>query len=444
MRTPNTCSITRSLPFVVAAMTIACSANDDPRVPAAGSNGAVHENRGDDRGSEAGDSSTDGTFDDGTRGIVDNGDDDASADDPASRGASTSADSDGDGLPDSVETNSHVFRNKDDTGTDPRNWDTDGDGISDRDEVLKTAGGLDLFGMGTNPLHRDILIEYDWFADDNECAYHSHRPTPSALAMVSATFAQSPLRNPDGTSGINIIHDYGQGGLFDGGNAIADADGIVDDGVSGNEFANYRAKNFAAKRQRYFHYALLPHRYTYYDKDGVLRNDSSGQALIRGDALIVSPDCWYYDDHDVASTIVHELGHNLNLLRGGNTDTNDKPNYNSVMNYKYQFAGIDTNCTPEGDGVIDYSRKMRLSLDERALDEHSGICAGVAWDWNGNGVIESQVSLDINGDEVRGILEDHDDWPAIVLDWHGRSGSLERRDESAPEVATCDSRPAGH
>ncbi|MDP2897382.1 MAG: CotH kinase family protein [bacterium] len=44
-------------------------------------------------------------------------------------------DTDADGLCDSVETNSGVFQSAANTGTDPRNPDTDGDGLSDGDEV---------------------------------------------------------------------------------------------------------------------------------------------------------------------------------------------------------------------------------------------------------------------------------------------------------------------
>src|SRR5262249_8443482 len=49
-----------------------------------------------------------------------------------------------------------------------------------------------------------------------------------------------------------------------------------------------------------------------------------------------------------AGTFMHELGHNLGLHHGGggirNNDIEDepnyKPNYLSVMNYRYQFSGI--------------------------------------------------------------------------------------------------------
>jgi len=50
--------------------------------------------------------------------------------------ASPTSDEDGDGLFDLVETDTEVYVSPTDTGTDPRNWDSDGDGSSDGEEVL--------------------------------------------------------------------------------------------------------------------------------------------------------------------------------------------------------------------------------------------------------------------------------------------------------------------
>ena len=79
---------------------------------------------------------------------------------------------------------------------------------------------------------------------------------------------------------------------------------------------------------------MLPHRYD-------TSSGSSGQAEIAGDDLIVSLQCSGQATVSVANTIVHELGHNFGLRHGGFESINYKPNYNSVMNYKYQFAGSD-------------------------------------------------------------------------------------------------------
>lgn len=326
-------------------------------------------------------------------------------------------DNDGDRLDDCVETGTGVYVDGFDLGTASHNEDTDDDGIDDGDEVLGTTQGLDLPGMGVNPLRRDILVEYDWFDDSLECAAHSHQPLQASLDAVSVMFAAAPLVNPDGSTGINFIHDRGQGGPFVGGNKINDADGVLVAGVSGLEFQGYKSENFDPERFGYFHYTILPHRYN-------TDSGSSGQAEIFGDDMIVSLYC-ANSIENVAHTIVHELGHNLRLLHGGNTPCNYKPNYNSVMNYRYQFPGVDTNCTPPGNGILDYSYGDRLTLDENDLDENDGVCGAPSWDWNGNSMIESGVTADINSaDDLQALwcggtlstLADNDDWSYLRLD----------------------------
>ena len=328
----------------------------------------------------------------------------------ATLGCVPTTDTDGDRLPNAVETNTGTYLSAGSTGSNPNVVDTDADGIRDGDEVLGTTAGLNLPAMGTKPTKRNILLEFDWFNDNAEpgvCASHSHQPTATAISKVVASFASSPVTNPDGTTGVAVISDYGQGGAFTGGNLIADADGVIAGGVSDADFAAAKAANFAANRNGYFHYVLNPHRY------GTSSN-SSGQAEINGDDLIVSLYC-YGSDQNVANTIVHELGHNLGLRHGGNVDTNFKPNYNSVMNYQYQFPGVDTNCTVAGDGVLNYSVGTRATLNEAALIETNGICGGVDVDWNGNAFIDAgAVVVDINQDaSSTGVHSDHNDWAAI-------------------------------
>ena len=229
----------------------------------------------------------------------------------------TLGDADGDRLPDSAETNTGVFIDLNNTGTDPNNADTDGDGINDGDEVLGTLGGLNLPSMGVSPLRKDLLLEYDWFDDSLECSPHSHRPTTNTIAAASAAFASSQVDNPGDASGVNLINDYGQGGAFTGGNLINDANGVIDGFTDSPEFMTHKAANFAANRNGYFHYVLLPHRYA-------TDSSSSGQAEFPGDDFIVSLYC-VTSDSVYANTILHELGHNLLLDHGGNERCNYNP-----------------------------------------------------------------------------------------------------------------------
>lgn len=324
-------------------------------------------------------------------------------------GCVSTTDTDGDRLPDAVETGTGVYVDVAHTGSNPTVADTDGDGIKDGDEVLGTTGGLNLRALGTKPTKKDILLEFDWFQDSlnpGQCPTHSHQPKPAEIALATAGFANSPVPNPDGTTGVNLISDYGQGGAFTGGNLIADPDGVIAGGVGGADFLGYKAANFAANRKGYFHWVLKPHNYN-------TSSLSSGQAEINGDDLIVSLQC-YGTTIAESNTIAHELGHNIGLRHGGNEDTNYKPNYNSVMNYKFQFPGVDTNCDGAGDGLLNYSVGARASLNENGLSEATGICGGVAKDWNGSGGINpGTVAADINNDGTLTTLNDFNDWAAL-------------------------------
>lgn len=352
----------------------------------------------------------------------------------------TLGDADGDRLPDCIESGSLVYISPQDPGTLSNDPDTDDDGIPDGDEVLGSAGGFNLPALGVNPLKRDLLMEFDWFDDALECGAHSHRPTIVAVNKVIAAFAAAPVNNPNGTTGVNFIADYGQGGVFTGGNLAADPDGVLGTGVSGAEFNAHKNANHAAERRPYFHYSLHPHRYN-------ANSTSSGQAELPGNDQIVSLYC-AGSDQNVANTIVHELGHNLFLQHGGFEGTNYKPNYNSVMNYRYQFPGADNDCTPPGNGVLGYSTGVRISLNESSLDEQAGICGlgvGPPIDWNGDGdATDVGLVWDINrdganiGDGFFSIVADYNDWANIFfLGLNAGDGAS----AMAPEIVSCPAVP---
>jgi hypothetical protein len=208
---------------------------------------------------------------------------------------------------------------------------------------------------------------------------------------------------------------------------------VIAGGVNGTDYNAIKAANFNTNRQGLFHYVLMPHRYG-------TNSSSSGQAEISGNDMVVSLYC-YGSDQNVANTIVHEAGHNLGLRHGGDEDTNYKPNYNSVMNYQYQFPGIDTNCAFGGDGVLSYSIGVKASLNEASLLETNGICNGVDIDWNGNAIIDpSAISYDINGDGLISVLHDYNDWAHISLSAVNNAGAPVGR--TSPEVVTEQSVPS--
>lgn len=305
-------------------------------------------------------------------------------------------------------------------GTDPLDPNTDGDAFSDGEEFFGAFNGLDLPALGADPLRITLFVEIDWMNDSESPGFHSHRPSLSAINELVSVFSTAPVPNPCGLQGIDLIVDYGQGGLFTGGNLIG-SDTIV---LFPSEFDSYKSLNFDPNRSGFFRYAIFCHRYN------SPSNNSSGFAEIFGDDFIVSLQS-FLSSGNVSKTTMHELGHNLGLRHGGFENRNYKPNYNSIMNYRYQFPGIDVNCDAAGDNILNYSIGDRNTLNESSLIESIGVC-GISIDWNTNGTIDrSNVTYNINCptgesgacgtqpgdcyDSTCNTLIDFDDWSNLYL-----------------------------
>ncbi len=139
---------------------------------------------------------------------------------------------------------------------------------------------------------------------------------------------------------------------------------------------------------------------------------------------------------------MHELGHNLGLLHGGNEPTLNKPNYLSVMNYTFQLTGLIPWAGNQA--VMDYSRRQLNPLNEALLDESVGIgepAFVTFWkcpphntyldffppgtlDWNLDGLINpGTVAAELNCDGAMTILTGAEDWSALRFDGEGMIGN---------------------
>jgi hypothetical protein len=107
--------------------------------------------------------------------------------------------------------------------------------------------------------------------------------------------------------------------------------------------------------------------------DGSPRSNS-GVSDVGGGDLMVTLGRW--DDFTAtpfiqASTLFHEIGHNLDLGHGGDISdpTNCKPNYQSSMSYLFQVRGLmDASGVPH----INYSNVALPTLNESKLSESPG------------------------------------------------------------------------
>lgn len=291
--------------------------------------------------------------------------------------------------------------------------------------------------MGASPLRKDLFLEIDCLVDGT----HTHCPLVGAIQDVVQSFADAPVANVDGTTGVQLHVDTGTlygagsttvlrtgapaGGLAgnfgnlggsagntgDGGDQIPEAGNlIVDwDGAAGSPATSFYAlkgTNFIAGRALVFRYALFVHQT---NARAAASDCTSGWAEgIPGNDFLVSlggtngatppGPCWTVDAAgnsvgsraQQAGTLQHEFGHVIGLGHGGGDGVNTKPNYLSVMNYAFQMCSV-TVAAPALPGGCDFSRQDLPDLNEvlpPGLDECVGIAGGlglgpVDWDQDG-------------------------------------------------------------
>lgn len=304
------------------------------------------------------------------------------------------------------------------------NPDIDGDGIPNTWEMkgydADGDGKIDVNypAMGANPLKKDLFVEMDYMPD--------LLASEEELDRITEIYAKLPIRNPNGTTGINIHLDAGSARSakynLGGGNEVAHEQ--LDSGLQ--RWREIRTKNMDPNRESVFHYMIWG--------DSYGDRGSSGQGWVGGRGFIVTvgPRFWGKSaTPDVrVATFVHELGHNLGMSHGGTDSVNYKPNYMSVMNYRYQLRGLER---ADGTKYFSYSTRAYKDLDETKLDEKTGFGRNAygfyyngkpAWeaiDFNGNGKIDDEpVEADINGDGKKTVLTAPNDLKTLKLQAKGK------------------------
>lgn len=300
--------------------------------------------------------------------------------------------------------------------------DSDNDGLLDiweTDGYTTPSGAIiDLAALGCDPKRKDVLVEVDWVA--------AATPDPSIWATIEQTFEQAPILNPDGSSGISMHLDRGQAGGFASGGTILPDHTTMDFGANASpgyvDFYTYKNNNanFNADKLEIFHYAII----------GRARpGGSSGRGEVFGNDFMVTftnftgPQAFATPRNQIG-TFMHELGHNLNLCHGGACvtpiDWNEtfKVNQPSIMNYRYQFPAVSTDCDLNSDLAFGYSQGMLANLNEASVFEANGICDNLAIDFNGNGSSSNSGTIDLNGDgNSADISIDYNEWGSIRLDF---------------------------
>ena len=288
----------------------------------------------------------------------------------------------------------------------------------------------------------------------------------------------SDTQNPN-----NVMTDQCEGGSL--------TSGTAGQGEYAESYFDLKSQYFDSRKSPAYHYVIFGH-YSGCDSaehcanDGhtgacpvtatgcaTVSNQQSGYSEINGNDVIVSLGSYINDKEAfltdpapggapngqfiIGGTFMHELGHNLGLRHGGGVsvtadprtcyppdcedectvpaEPNYKPNYLSVMNYRYQLSGIRSANAPGGaipvQTRLDYSTQVLPTvpisdgvsgiLNEDSLDEtpRFGLTSGTsdlfsytdgkcvthsAWptnapvDWDGNGIAgdNSGATADLN------------------------------------------------
>jgi hypothetical protein len=287
-------------------------------------------------------------------------------------------------------------------GTDDQNPDTDGDGIRDGWEVHGHEE-VDFPALGCDPMRKNILVELDFQEYiDQGGIFRSARPSANWITEMENFFADLPISNPDGSTGIDITF-------------------VEDETLDEDFLCYYETTNSGDSSDANSLYREAFH------KAQFCFGNKKGHSPINGRSLKVRAS--EGDEVTFFQTFVHEMGHSLGLEHGGHNSRNRKPNYPSLMNYGYKLPSVPLILA---DIQLDFSDGSLPDLDECELSEIDpmpGADLGYLAhfvpsyivepngdvDWNGDGVIDvDPIEHVLRLDETQCVvLSDHNDFAAI-------------------------------
>jgi hypothetical protein len=267
------------------------------------------------------------------------------------------------------------------------------DGIPDewkeKGVTINPGGGnppqfVNLPEMGVSLDRPTVMIQLDWMEDTT----HDQALRQEAIDNVIRAYSEDPVTYKGATrSGITLVVDAGPnstitpGGKTWGSLSRAKAVPWTADFLGGSRNAGYELENFytlvkndlvAAGRLPMFHYSIAVGEIAPKDSTSGFTPGSTPAGKL---GFIVSLGDWKENigsEEQQNGTFMHEMGHDLGLLHGGEDSVNYKPNYPSIMNYDFQMEGVPRN----GKRVWDYSRDEEPSVNESTLTEAGGVNLG--------------------------------------------------------------------
>jgi hypothetical protein len=321
-----------------------------------------------------------------------------------------------------------------------------------RISILTLLAGMILAQSANGEPGPVVFLHYDYMVSTDPANPHSDAPNPETISRLVESFKRR---------GIVLVIDPQHAELPHYNFVGLGADGAFCAQVLSTQFSwlgwggpsstieDLKAQYYKPKGNQPTHYAVFGHQAAFAGGPWEGCGRGTGIADLPGYDFLVGVGsffhtpghfAWlcnqqfgdYYGVKDYclrleAGTTMHELGHNLDLRHGGDEDENYKPNYLSVMNYLYQSSGIQFASVPGSTAFdhweLDYSDYAYPTLNEYHLDESVGLggvpgdthiatyatgcgdfnfvftapAATGAIDWNCDGVIERDVSVDLLG-----------------------------------------------
>ncbi len=346
-------------------------------------------------------------------------------------------------------------------------FDGDNDGIPDANEHPGTTfAGMPLYDWGARVGKRDIFVYINYMAGGE--IKQGLRPPKGSLDKIKKVFTDN-----------NFAIHFDVGNLYHSSVSRSEYNMsgqshevpyttyvVLAESVRGNSrtLVSYKNRYMPINRFGIFHYALFAD--SLYDGEntiGVAELSGNDMIIVMGGLREGGLDTYNNFSETVkvnitASTLFHELGHNLGLRHGGFEDFNYKPNYFSSMNYGYGFMGIPDidNSDPDNffnryvlrflqkDGIssrplknyinstnfiINYSYGKMPLLNEKNLSEKNPLGSLSDIDWNDDGIIQNNpYSFDINPVDNRGelrLLLDYNEWANLELPFNSVNRSYD-------------------
>ncbi|MFD1689714.1 hypothetical protein [Halolamina salifodinae] len=209
-------------------------------------------------------------------------------------------------------------------GTDPRDPGTDGDGIPDGAEVNQP----ELF-PDADPLRTDIYVEVD--------TVEGMAVPDDALDRIEEQYADAPVDNPDGSTGISLHFVVSNTSLPDS------------DQFDESNWYDLRRDHFDNDGKGYHHLLLV-------DDAGLTGNGGPAAGLADGERafMIVTQQ---RSERTTGSVVMHELGHSVGLWPadhdGIDSERYGAEAYPSVMNYNSAEDSYDYSTGDAGPNDFD-------------------------------------------------------------------------------------------